>query len=129
MSALAVAAVWLALPTVYAVRAWARSGGRTHGRRPRDARVRDRRARAVRTRLRSELARTRRPRYWRAATGTAGLGAAAIVGALLFPAASTVLIALGRTGLFIAVLVRYLTPERFVSATIGRWVYEALSAD
>lgn len=80
-------------------------------------------------RLRRELAQARRSRYRRAATGTAAVGVVAIVGALLFPVASTVLFALGGTGLFTAVLIRYLTPERFVSATVGRQIYEALAAD
>lgn len=80
-------------------------------------------------RLRHELAQARQARYRRAATGTAGIGIVAVVGALLFPAASTVLFALGGTGLFTAVLIRYLTPERFVSATVGRQIYEALAAD
>lgn len=80
-------------------------------------------------RLRRELAQTRRTRYRRAAIGTAAIGALAIVGAFVFPAASTVLFALGGTGLFTAVLIRYLTPERFVSATVGRRIYEALATD
>lgn len=80
-------------------------------------------------RLRRELAQARQSRYRRAATGTAAVGVVAIVGALLFPATSTVLFALGGTGLFTAVLIRYLTPERFVSATVGRRIYEALAAD
>ncbi|MFC6905760.1 hypothetical protein [Halalkalicoccus tibetensis] len=80
-------------------------------------------------RLRRELTQARQARYRRAATGTAGIGVIAIIGALLFPAASTVLFALGGTGLFTAVLIRYLTPERFVSATVGRQIYEALATD
>lgn len=80
-------------------------------------------------RLRRELAQARQARYRRAATATAGIGAVSIVGALLFPAASTVLFALGGTGLFTAVLIRYLTPEQFVSATVGRQIYEALATD
>ena len=80
-------------------------------------------------RLRRELSTARQARYRRAATGTAAVGVVAVVGALLFPAASTVLLALGGTGLFTAVLIRYLTPERFISATVGREIYEALSAN
>ena len=80
-------------------------------------------------RLRSEVASARQSRYRRAATGTAAIGVLAIVGALLFSAANTVLLALGGTGLFTAVLIRYLTPERFISATVGREIYEALSAN
>jgi hypothetical protein len=80
-------------------------------------------------RLRRELSNTRRTRYRRATLGTAAIGTSAVLGAILFPAASTVLLSLGGTGLFIAVLIRYLTPERFISATVGRDVYEALSAN
>lgn len=80
-------------------------------------------------RLRSELSSARQARYRRAATGMAAVGVGAVVSAILFPAASTVLIALGGTGLFLTVLIRYLTPERFISATVGPNVYEALSAN
>lgn len=80
-------------------------------------------------RLRRELAQARQARYRRASIGTGVIGALAVVGAFLFPAASTVLFALGGTGLFTALLIRYLTPERFVSATVGRRIYEALATD
>lgn len=80
-------------------------------------------------RLRSELSSARQTRYRRAATGMAAVGVGAVVSAILFPAASTVLIALGGTGLFLTVLIRYLTPERFISATVGPNVYKALSAN
>ncbi|WP_122088201.1 hypothetical protein [Halalkalicoccus subterraneus] len=80
-------------------------------------------------RLRRELAQARQARYRRAAFGTGLVGLVAIVGAFFFPVASTVLFALGGTGLFTALLIRYLTPERFVSATVGRRIYEALATD
>lgn len=80
-------------------------------------------------RLRRELAEARQSRYRRAATGTGTIGLVSFLGAFLFPTASTVLFALGGTGLFTAVLIRYLTPERFVSATVGQRIYEALAAD
>lgn len=80
-------------------------------------------------RLRRELSNTRRKRYRRSIIGTGAIGMSAVLGAVLFPAASTVLLALGGTGLFIAVLIRYVTPERFISATVGRDIYEALSTN
>lgn len=80
-------------------------------------------------RLRRDLSDARQARYRRAATGTSAIAVLALVGALLFPEARTVLLALGGTGLFTTVLIRYLTPERFISARIGRRIYEALSGD
>lgn len=80
-------------------------------------------------RLRQELSRTRQARYQRTATGLITVGVIALLGAVIFPVARTVLIALGGTGLFAGVITRYLTPERFVSATVGQRIYESLASD
>jgi hypothetical protein len=80
-------------------------------------------------RLRQELSTVHRNRYRRAATGLAAVGALAVLGALLFPVLQTVLLALGGTGLFAALLIRYVTPERFVAASVGERVYEAVATD
>ncbi|WP_201289513.1 hypothetical protein [Halobaculum saliterrae] len=78
-------------------------------------------------RLREQYARVRRTEYRRAALALAGLGAVAVGAAALFPAVREVLLVLGAIGLFGAVLTRYLTPERFVSADVGERVYAALA--
>jgi len=78
-------------------------------------------------RLREEYARARQQQYRRSALGLAGLGAAAALGGVLFPTAGSVLFALAGTGLFLGVLIFYLSPEQFVPASIGRTVYSSLA--
>lgn len=80
-------------------------------------------------RLRQSFAHARRAEYRRAALGLTVVGALAVLGAVLFPTVRTVLLALGTTGLFAAIISYYLTPERFVSATVGEYVYTASVAD
>ena len=80
-------------------------------------------------RLRGELAAARRTSYRRSAAGMGLLGALALAGAYLFPGVRTVLVALGGTGLFGAVLTYYLTPDRFVGAGVAAGVYDALAGD
>ena len=80
-------------------------------------------------RLRAELAAARRTSYRRSAAGMGLLGALALAGAYLFPGVRTVLVALGGTGLFGAVLTYYLTPDRFVGAGVAAGVYDALAGD
>jgi hypothetical protein len=80
-------------------------------------------------RLRAESRRAKRTRYRRTAAGLAGVGVVAALAGLLFPDASDVLFALAGTGLFAAVLTRYLTPERFVAADVGERVYAPLAAN
>lgn len=80
-------------------------------------------------RLRQTVSRLRRAKYRHTALGLAAIGGLALIGAALFPVARTVLIALGGTGLFAAVFTRFLTPERFVSASVGQRVYESLALD
>lgn len=75
--------------------------------------------------LRETYVRAKRSEYRRTALGLAALGVLAVAGAALFPAVSTVLLAIGATGLFGAVLTYYLTPERFVAASVGERVYRA----
>jgi hypothetical protein len=76
-------------------------------------------------RLRREVRRARQQRTRRTAAGFALLGVLALAGAALFPDAREVLLALSGTGLFAAVLVYGLAPERFVAASVGEGVYEA----
>lgn len=76
-------------------------------------------------RLRSEYVAARRSSYRRTAVGLLAVGVVALAGAVAFPDSRTVLLALGFTGLFGAVLSYFLTPERFVSAETGERVYTA----
>ncbi|ELY93041.1 hypothetical protein C482_20241 [Natrialba chahannaoensis JCM 10990] len=80
-------------------------------------------------RLREEYVRARRSQYRTTAFGLAGIGILAILGGLLFPAAREVLIGLGATGLFGALLTYYLTPTQFVAADVGERVYTATTTN
>ncbi|GKZ14738.1 hypothetical protein [Haladaptatus sp. T7] len=79
-------------------------------------------------RLRDEYRRARQTSYRRTALGMAGIGALAGLGGLLFPSSQTVLFALAGTGLFAGVLTYFLTPEQFVSASVGERTYAAHAA-
>ncbi|QFU82257.1 hypothetical protein [Natronorubrum aibiense] len=76
-------------------------------------------------RLREEYVRARQSRYQATALGLAAVGIIAALGGVLFPDARDVLVALGATGLFGAVLTYYLTPSQFVAADVGERVYTA----
>jgi hypothetical protein len=78
-------------------------------------------------RLREEYARVKRTQYERSALALVAVGVVAGVGAVLFPAARTVLFALAGTGVFLGVLTYYLAPEQFFPASLGRAVYETLA--
>lgn len=80
-------------------------------------------------RLRESYARAKRAQYRRVAAGLGGLGLLAILAAVAFPVARTVLLALGATGVFGGLLTYYLTPERFISASVGTGVYVALASN
>jgi hypothetical protein len=80
-------------------------------------------------RLRREYARARRSQYRQTAIGLGVLGTLAAVAAILFPEQSPILLALGGTGLFGAVLTYYLTPEQFVPATVGERIHRAHTAN
>lgn len=74
-------------------------------------------------RLRSEYARVMRTQYRRASLGLAAVGVIAVLGGLVFPAQRSLLFTIGAIGLFTAVLTAYLTPERFVAASVGERTY------
>lgn len=76
-------------------------------------------------RLREEYARARQSRYRSTALGLAVVGLVAVAGSVLFPDAREVLVALGATGLFGAVLTYYLTPSQVVDAAVGERSYAA----
>jgi hypothetical protein len=63
----------------------------------------------------------------RTAAGFAALGAAALAGGALFPGLREVMLVLGGTGLFAALLVTTLLPVRPVPTAVGRAVYDALA--
>jgi hypothetical protein len=79
--------------------------------------------------LQETYARARKAEYRRAALGMAVLGVVAVASAALLPVVRDVLLVLGATGLFGAILIYYLTPERFVAAAVGRGVYRAMATD
>lgn len=78
-------------------------------------------------RLRQEYSRARKAEYGRAGAMLATLGGITVASGVLYPPARTVLFALGGTGVFLAVLLYYLTPEQFVPATIGESIYATLA--
>lgn len=80
-------------------------------------------------RLRSEYARSQQSKYRQTAYGLAAVGVLAVLGGILFPTGREVLFALGATGLFGAVLTRYLTPTTFVAADVGERVYAAMATN
>lgn len=80
-------------------------------------------------RLRDEYVRARQSRYRATAIGLAAIGTVAVLGSLVFTDAREVLVALGATGLFGALLTYYLTPSRFVAADVGERVYTASTAN
>lgn len=77
-------------------------------------------------RLREQYVRERQASYRRSAFGLGIVGGIAALGALLFPAAQTVLFALAGIGIFASLLTYYLTPERFIAADVGERIYRAL---
>lgn len=79
-------------------------------------------------RLRSEYARTRRVGYRRSAAALLLLGVLGVLGGLTLRQAQGVLLILGGIGLFGGALTWFLVPERFVTATVGESVYEAVVA-
>lgn len=79
-------------------------------------------------RLRTEYRRVRQTRYRNTASGMAALGLVALAGSALLPDSRVVLLALSGTGLFAAVLLYTLTPERFVAASVGERVVETHAA-
>lgn len=80
-------------------------------------------------RLRREFARIRQTQYRRTALGLGLIGVFAALGAVIVPSARTILFALGGTGLFASVLTYYLTPERFIAASVGEEIYAAVAAN
>lgn len=80
-------------------------------------------------RLRRAVEMARRRQYRYTAIGLGVIGVIALGGAALLAPLREVLLALGFTGLFGAVLTYFLTPERFVSATVGEQIYATLATN
>jgi hypothetical protein len=80
-------------------------------------------------RLRDVVSRLERARHRQSAAILAALAFVALLGALAYPAERTVLLALGGTGLFGAVVVRLLVPERSVAPSVGERAYETRAAE
>ncbi|WP_049923592.1 hypothetical protein [Halopiger djelfimassiliensis] len=80
-------------------------------------------------RLREEYARARQSRYRSAAAGFAVVGLVALAAGVLFPSTREVLVALGGTGLFGAILTYYLTPVEFVAADVSERIYGAYATN
>ena len=78
-------------------------------------------------RLRQVAEAATRSRYRWSALTMGAVGLLALGGAVFFPAVRTVLLALGGTGVFAAILTYFLTPERFVAASVGEAVYGTLA--
>ena len=79
--------------------------------------------------LREEYTRAQQATYRRTAVGLLLVGLIAIAGGVGFPDARTVLFALGGTGVFASVLTAFITPERFVSASVAGQVFGAVRRD
>jgi len=78
-------------------------------------------------RLRAAYRDAQRQRYRRTAGGFGAIGVLALIGSALLPGVRTILLALGGTGVFAAVMTLYLTPESFVPASIGEAVSRTYS--
>lgn len=80
-------------------------------------------------RLRSRRRPGRGTRHRMLALALAGAGVVALAAGWYLPDTREVLFVLGGTGLFAAILVVFLTPERYVPASVSAGVYTALSAN
>lgn len=86
-------------------------------------RARVRRLEEENDRLREQYAGVRESRYARTALGLAGVGVVFGLAGLVVTSAQEILFAVAATGLFGAVLTRYLTPERFVPHDVSEGLF------
>ncbi|SFR73759.1 hypothetical protein SAMN04487947_4021 [Halogeometricum rufum] len=82
--------------------------------------------RAENRRLREDYARGKQLQHRQTALGLMGVGLVGIAAGIAFPDARTVLLALGATGVFGAILTYFLSPERVMPATVGQSAYDAV---
>ena len=78
-------------------------------------------------RLRERYAQTKRTEYRRAALGVGLVGIVAALSGVVFPGSRETLFAIAGIGLFTGTLTYYLTPERFVAASVSERTYAALA--
>jgi len=78
-------------------------------------------------RLRESYAHAKRATFRRTALGFFAVGGLSLIAAFVFPALQTIFIAFGGTGVFAGIVTFYLTPERFVSASVGDTVFDTLA--
>ncbi len=78
-------------------------------------------------RLREESRRLTRARYRQTALGLLAVGVVAALAGLVLSAAREVFVVLAGVGAFGAVLTYYLTPERFITVSVGERVYATLA--
>lgn len=78
-------------------------------------------------RLRAEHRRLLQAKYRRSAQGLGVIALIAIGGATVVPAIRTLLLTVAAIAAFGGLLTYYLTPERFVAATVGESVYDAVA--
>jgi hypothetical protein len=80
-------------------------------------------------RLRERYERDRYETYRNTALSLGAVGILALLGAVVLPSERTVLIALGATGLFAAILTYVVTPGELVPASTGEHVYDAFASN
>jgi hypothetical protein len=73
------------------------------------------------------LRRQQRESYENTARGLVGVALLSLAGAVVFPALRELLVALGITGLFAAVLTYYVTPDHVIASETGERVYGAFA--
>lgn len=78
-------------------------------------------------RLREEYRRLTQARHRQTAVGLAIIGVLGLIAAAVVPSVRSVLVVLGAIGLFGAFLTYFVTPERFVSATVSDGLVGAIS--
>ncbi|WP_434530773.1 hypothetical protein ACODNH_18645 [Haloarcula sp. NS06] len=78
-------------------------------------------------RLRESYVHAKRATFRRTAIGFFTVGGLSLIAAFVFPALQTIFIAFGGTGVFAGIVTFYLTPERFVSASVSDTVFDTLA--
>jgi len=78
-------------------------------------------------RLRDSYARAKRATFRRTAVGFFMVGGLSLIAAFLFPTLQTIFVAFAGTGVFAGIVTFYLTPERFVSASVSDTVFATLA--
>lgn len=68
-------------------------------------------------------------RYRRISIGLGTAGVAAVVAAVIVPTLTDLFLVLGGTGLFLAIVGYYITPESFITTTVSEQVYNAAAAN